>query len=469
MARQQFTPRTPHAIMRDLLSKVVGRTKLNDVTVGSALYTFLQSIAYEVANMEGRIAAVRNSFDLNTAQGADLDTRVAELPPVGIKRKNRTIASGAVLTIKRTNSDGDFIIPIGSKVSRSDDKFQYTIPQQVTIPDGDIQIENVFIIADIGGVEGNCVSGKIDTVQDMPSGISSVEQTNAITNGTDRESDVSLRNRALRYIRSLGRCQVDALVSLALNFIDSNGSSFRFANVYEDPQYLGYSELIVDDGSGLRQFTKPGGRTTATVPPSGQDYVYMEYPVASEYDDIAFNIDKSANGAGVITLQEQDIIFLPERGLIYLKDASILEPGDVWSVDNYNVFSGPVQELQKEIEGSTDDDGNISTGFRAAGTRVRVLPPTVKDLFFTISIDVKPEYDINDVKFNIKGIIENYVANLGIGEPLYIADLIKTIMNQANIYSIKIYQHNTTTLLEDTYPGNQRTVLRTSAAFINYV
>ena len=59
---EQFKPRSPHAIMRDLLAKVVGRTKLNDVTVGSALYTVLQSMAYEVANIEGRMAGIRNSI-----------------------------------------------------------------------------------------------------------------------------------------------------------------------------------------------------------------------------------------------------------------------------------------------------------------------------------------------------------------------------------------------------------------------
>lgn len=463
---EQFRPRTPHNIMQDLLAKVVGRTKLNDVTVGSALYTVLQSIAYEVASMEGRIARVRNSFDLNTAQGADLDTRVQELPPVGITRRVSSYSSGAVLKVVRgDNGVGELIIPARSLVSRGEDGFQYFLPEQVIIPDGDIVSQNIFVVADTAGSDGNCFAGAIDTIIDMPEGVFSVENTRPITNGADRESDQSLRNRALRYIRSLGRCQVDALVSLALNFIDSNGATFRFAEVFEDPENLGYSELIVDDGSGLAQFTKPGETTSATVPPGGQDFIYHQYPATEHITTNNINIIKASGG--VISPPADKIVSIPERGLVYFKD-NYLEEGDVWQVYGYDVFRGPVQELQKEIEGSTDDDANISTGFRAAGTRVRVLPPIVRTVSFSILIDVKPEYDINEVKRNVKDVISVYFASLGLGEPVYIADLTKEVMNKTNIWSVKFYEYNTDTLLENIYPGNKKTVLRTTPSNINY-
>ena len=463
---EQFKPRTPHAIMRDLLAKVVGRTKLNDVTVGSALYTLLQSMAYEVANIEGRIAGVRNSFDLNTATGSDLDVRVSELPPVGITRRTQSIATGSVLKLTRGDGgSGQLIVPKGARVGRSEDNFQYFLPEDVTIPDGTVVSANILVVADQGGTKGNCTSGKINIIVDMPSGISGVENVGAITNGLDRESDDSLRNRAMRYIRSLGRCQIDALVSLGLNFIGSNGETFRFANVFEDPVNLGYSELIVDDGSGLKSFNKPGELTTATVPTGGQDFIYHQYPAVEPITASQINIIKSA---GVVSPQEHQIKSIPERGIIHILDDTLLVAGDVWQVNGYDVFRGPIEELQKEIEGSSDADGNTSTGFRAAGTRVRVLPPIVKEIFMSVSIDVKPEFDIKEVKRSIKEQIETYFSSLGIGEPLYIADLTKDVMLQSKVYSVKFFEYGTSTLLENIYPGNQKTVLRSSAANILY-
>ena len=462
---EQFRPRTPHSIMRDLISKVVSRTELNDVTIGSSLYVVMQSIAYEVASMEARMAKLRNSFDLNIAAGADLDTRVAELPPVGISRQRQTVSSGAVLRITRNDGGvGELVIPENSIVARSSDNFQYYIPENVTIPDGETVANNVQIVAVNGGSNGNTTSFTIDTIITMPAGVGKVENVGPITNGYDRESDASLRNRALRYIRSLGRCQVDALTSLALNFIDSNGSTFRFANVFEDPENLGYSELIVDDGSGLRQFVKAGERTSGIVPPGGQDFIYHQFPAV---DHITPNSIMIVRGGAAFTPPQEKIVSIPERGIVYFKD-NYLQEGDEWSISSYDIYKGPIQELQKEVEGSTGIDGSISTGFRAAGTRVRVKPPVVKDISMTALIDVKPEYDINETKRNVKNVIEAYVANLGIGEPLYIADLVKTVMNQTSLWSIKLYNYNSDVLLENIYPGDQKTVLRTTAANINY-
>jgi hypothetical protein len=205
--------------------------------------------------------------------------------------------------------------------------------------------------------------------------------------------------------------------------------------------------------------------TTATVPTGGQDFIYHQYPAVEPILASQINIIKSA---GVVSPQEHQIKSIPERGIIHILDDTLLEAGDVWQVKGYEVFRGPIEELQKEIEGSTDIDGTITTGFRAAGTRVRVLPPIVKEIFMSVSIDVKPEYDINEVKRSVKEQIETYFSGLGIGEPLYIADLTKEIMLQSKVYSVKFFEYGTSTLLENIYPGNQKTVLRASAANILY-
>ena len=97
-----FVPRNPQQVLREMLGKVVNRTELSDVQVGSSLFTLLNAMAHEVANTEARMFNLRASFALENAEGEDLDARVSELPPIGISRKKSSNASGSVLKITRT-------------------------------------------------------------------------------------------------------------------------------------------------------------------------------------------------------------------------------------------------------------------------------------------------------------------------------------------------------------------------------
>lgn len=457
-----FTPRTNGQILRELTSKVVARTDLNDVQVGSTLHILLQALATEIGNVEARMFNVRESFNLNTATGTDLDERVAELPPVGISRKNATKAAGAVLDIHISAQATDLLIPAGSRVSRSSDGTTYETAQDYIVPAGDDDITGVYVVCSVGGVVGNVDAGDIDTIATMPTEVVKVENTQPLTNGIDAESDDSLRDRALRYIRSLGRSQKEAIEFLGLNFIDSKGTSFKFAKVWEDPENLGYSELIVDDGSGLSNMAVPGVKYTDTVPPGGTDMLLHERPAVLPITTTQLTIQRNGVNLPIPVGAYKSI---PERGVIFFKDPNFLQEGDVWTINDYQVYRGAIAELQREIEGNPNR-ASILTGFRAAGTRVKVEVPDVKYIGLSIGIYVATDANYPAVKTAVEKTTLKFINNLGIGVPLYPSQLASAIQDATPVRGVELYKQGTTEKLEIIYPGSNRRVLRARASNI---
>lgn len=455
-----FSPKDQSTILRNLLSLVVNRTELNDVAPGSILYTLMAGISNEIASTERRLSNIRDSFYLQNVSGADLDQRVSELPLSGLSRRGESAASGACLSITRDDSDiaNELIINSGSKVSGTNG-VSYTILQDVIFAVGENIVENVFIRADKAGVNGNIQSGQINQPLSLPDQVISVRNTQPITNGQDRETDVSLRKRAAKYLESLARTQPSALEYLALSFEPSDGSKFSFASVFEDPTRPAYSELLVDDGSGLtvESVSRSGRETTATVPAGGQFLLYHEAPATQPIT--AENINITRPGAGVIAPTNAEIISIPERGVVYLPEG-YLQPGDVWTINNYKVFVGGINELQAEIEGN-NSDSRIS-GFRASGCRVRVVPPEVQLVSFDIALAPDPNYDFAIVEYSAKQAAIGYISTLGINDILYTSRLIDQILNVNGVVDVEILNSGEQTRLANVYPRDKRTILRTN-------
>lgn len=457
-----FTPRFPHQIARDIASKVVSRTQLNDVNIGSSLQVFINAIAYELASTEARMFDIRKSYSLKYAQGTDLDERCAELPPVGISRLHQTTASGAVLQIDRSDTTAEIVIPAGSIVSRSKDGIQYQITRDHVMPVGIGRLENVPIAALSVGAIGNVGSGEIDTIVEMPEEITAVLNTRGIYTGVDKEDDESLRARAQRYVRSLNRTSPSAAEYLGTSFISSDNTRFKFSSVYESEETPGYAELVVDDGTGLTAYEAQGTDVGGRVPPGGQSFITHQRPATQPIQNTQITIIR--NGVA-FRPNARDFVSIPERGIIRFQPGVLLE-GDQYSVTNYNIYKGLVFELQEEIEGNSDN-GNIVTGFRAAGCRLRVVPPDVFTVRLDARIIVSPEQDVNVVNLSVRQGIESYINDLDIGQPLRVADAITELMITQRILSISFFTAGTDIPLADIYPANGKTALRTELGNIS--
>ena len=453
-----FIPRNANEILREMLGKLLNRTELSDISTSSTLYHIIQSVALEIANTETRLLNIRNGYSLENAIGADLDARVAELPPGQVFRKRSAYAGGAVLTITRNNSTGDLIIPAGSIVSNSNTNINYIIPEEQTIPNGSTSISNVFVICAQPGTSGNIDIGQINTIVDMPEDVVTVSNTAAITTGQNAETDSSLRTRALRFVKSLGKCQKSSLEFLGTSFISQQGQSARFARIWEDPTQLGYSELIVDDGAGFENQATTGPIISGTITANSQLYLYHEFPATEPLvSGVNFSIIR---GGTEIVLGNTQYKSIPERGIIYVEEG-VLQTGDTWSINNYQVYKGFMAELQNEIEGSTNTSVFTLPGYRAAGTRVRVQPPTKQDLTFTVKLTPIASVNVKNIRNTLKQVIVNYVNSLDIGEPLIITKLTQVCQNTGLLINISI-EDNDGGAFPDVYPSSNKTVLRTT-------
>lgn len=452
-----FTPRTAAEVMRDLLGKVVGRTKLSDINVGSTLHTLLNSVAHEIAATEARMFMLRKSYALTEAVGQDLDARVAELPPVGITRKKATNAAGSVLKITRLDATEELIIPAGSSVTRPDNGTLYETVADVTMAVGELVKEEIYIVCTTVGTSGNCEAGTITSKVNFPSEIDEVTNPLPLTSGVDRELDSSLRARALRYVNSLGRTTKSSLEFLGLSFVSSDNVSFPFAKVYEDPENPGYAELVVDDGTGLKNPPIIRGEDRLVrIPTGGTRFITHQRPATRPVrrDDMTIT-DSDGNE---VNINDTDFISIPERGVVYFKDGVLPEGGTV-NIRFLRLYTGIIKELQEEIEGSPNN-GEQLTGWRSAGCRVRVVPPIVDDIAFDIAIIVRPEFNFDVVSQQVKNASIAYVNRTGIGEPFLVSKLIAHLMRTQSIEACSLFVKNTNTPLDNIYTTSTKSVIR---------
>ena len=458
-----YSPKSSNDILRDLRGMILGRTDLNDVFAGSVLNTLLSAVAQEIASSERRLYGLREAFYLRNASGQDLDERVAELPPVGISRIDATNASGSVLTITRANSLSNLTVPAGSLV-KSDSGAQYRTTQDVVITTGNLLIDNVHIVAVVAGSQGNALSNEINTVVSMPDDVLAVYNTQPVTNGTDRESDEDLRERALLYLQSLTRCTRSALEFLGTSFISSTGERMRFARLFENPDVPAFSELVVDDGSGLtvEAVSRLASPVTGVVPVNGASILYHQAPATEPLT--SRNLRVTRNGQ-IINIPDSAITSHHERGVMYVAEG-VLQAGDVWLLRDYRTFQGLIKELQAEIEGDVENP-SLLTGFRAAGTRCVVTLAQAQFVQLDMTLSVDYDVDFNVIENTVRQTLVSFINGLAPSQPLYTSALIEAARGVTGVRDIQLYQRGTANPLDNQFPASPRSAIRVNSTSIN--
>lgn len=459
-----FIPKSASDILRQLRGAVLGRSKLNDISPSSALNIMLAAFSEELASSERRLLSIRESFFLNGAQGSDLDRRVSELPPIGLSRIGKTNASGAVLRLSRAfeDSTADLAIPAGTAVKAQGGE-RYVTTAEIIMGIGDTEVDNVHIVCVSSGESGNQPIGAIDFIENGPDQLISCTNTQPLTNGQDRETDTSLRERAYSYLRSLSRCQKNAIEFMAINYIGINGDRFPYAKVYEDPEHLGLCELVVDDGSGLNveSVSRLGSSISAVIPSGGSRTVYHEAPATAPIQPENIVVWKNGNSETQIRVTPINYTSIHERGVIYFKDG-VIEPNDRVFVQGYRVFTGLVAELQREIEGNPNSPDRL-TGFRAAGTRmiVNVVSPQFIKLDMALSPNSNVDYRV--IEANAVATIQGFVGTLSPGETLIISRLVDLVMEISGVRDVKFFERDSAVRADNINTTDARSALRVNA------
>jgi hypothetical protein len=461
-----YEPRTTTTIRRELAARIVARGGLDDVSEGSALAHMIQAWAEEMANVELRLARIRDAFFIDSASGTDLDDRIADLPPDGLARLAPSSASGGVLTLLRVDTAAPLTVLAGATYGRGDDAtLVYRQTADATFGVGVAAVGSVPVICLTPGAVGNAPAGALDRVVSAV-GVTGVISAAALTNGRDEESDDAVRARARSYLSSLTGSTPAALEYLGLSFTAADGSRAAFARVFEDPAQAGLCELLLDDGNGLVGYRRDGAVVTGTVPAGGPPVLWHEAPATQP-----ITVIDAVIGGVPRQLQPGEFTSIPERGLVYVEDG-IMASGDTWTIGTtkYQVFFGLPAELQALIEGDTSDPLNLP-GYRAAGVRVRVLPPTVYLVQLAINVVPVLGRDYDAVAESVRRSVVEYMATLGPGETMFVARLIDRIMDSADVLTVRIYNGGVVDLVpaDDVIPPDPRWVLRTTLNKITVV
>lgn len=454
-----YNPKNALEILNSLRAGIIGRSELTDLNPVSALSIFLQAIAEELSSVERRIFILREGFYLRSARGADLDEHIAQLPPVGITRIQQTNASATCLRIERDDTSTSLLIPLGSLVS-SNTGIVYRTTESVILNVGESYVSNVAITCTVAGTRGNAGIGLIRNIKNMPSNVTRVINEQPLTNGQDRESDEELRSRALLYLKSLTRCSRTMLEFLGTSFVGANGDRFSYAKLYEDPAQPGYSELVVDDGSGIavEAVSKPGRTSTTNISAGGQVVAWHDAPATAPISSDSFIVWRNGDPLQQIQVGPYDYVSIPERGIVYFNEG-VLQAGDRVFIQNYRVYTGLLAELQREVDGDPNNFDRL-TGFRAAGTRVVVRPVRPEFVTFDISLLVSTAADYRLVETRMLIALENFINSLQPGQALYISKLIEVARSVSGVKDVVIYSTDTTDHAPNVYPSSSRSALR---------
>ena len=442
-----FTTKRYEQFLAQMISKVVTRTKLSDISDTSVIKHVLAATARQLDEISYQMYLLRQIFSIDTATGDDLDERAAEIQPALISRNPAAKATG-LLVFSRNTTTGTVVIPSGTKVRTSaGTEFITTVAGSIT-PTSPEQISGHGVGKDSGqiaaqavlpGVSGNAAANTVIRFASRPAGTDSVTNPTAFAWGTDKESDDSFRNRIKRFLASLGRSTIESIEDAVRGAINEDtGATILFTKAVEDIVNPGFVTLFIDDGTGAAESTAEVADEIVTEglagPPAGsavggETRLYLDYPAVK--DSGAFTLESSDRG---MLDRGVDFWLNPASGQIVFAPA--LVAGEILTAD-YTRYTGLIALAQKIVDGDVNDRAHYP-GYRAAGVLVIVDTPQVLIQSINASITVLEGYNHDEVRASIKTSIRDYVNTLGISGDMLRAQLIQRIMNTAGVYNVNL-------------------------------
>lgn len=239
--------------------------RLIDTTIGSIIRSVAEANAAVVLWLQGLLVQLLALTRASTSTGPDLDSWVADY---GVTRLPAVAATGNV-TFSRFTATNPAQIPVGARVQTGDGSQIFEVIEDATNPayaDGVYTLAagvaslDVKVQAVTAGAGNNVVIGAINTLATAISGIDTVSNAAAFTNGADAESDAALRARFVAFVASLSKATKEA-VGYAITSLQTGLTYTLTENeTYPGTVDYGYFYVVVDDGTGT-----PGSTLLNTV------------------------------------------------------------------------------------------------------------------------------------------------------------------------------------------------------------
>ena len=103
----------------------------------------------------------------------------------------------------------------------------------------------------------------------------------------------------------------------------------------------------------------------------------------------------------------------------------------------YNYYTGLIKLVSSTIYG---DEADLTTypGVGAAGIKFQILPPTVREVGFVVSVSLSSGVSLSAVTSDIQTQIINYCNNLGVFQPVILSQIVSNILKVSGVTDVKI-------------------------------
>ncbi len=437
-----FQPRNRIQILREMVSRVIARSRLIGLARNSVMFHVLASAANEDAEQYVQMARLRNLFSVDRASGSDLDERAKEILPGTIRRRPALFASGDVV-FSRPGTTGTITIPAGTQVYATDaqGRVRFRTTATVQILNGNSSSAPATVVAVEAGSRHNVVAGAINAFGTRVPGVTSVANGADFENGQDRESDASFRARLKSWVQALSRGTVRALETFARAVLLVDGRRVLYAKIVEPVRPTGVIQLYIDDGTGsVEEYDSSylGSPDTLIDPALGgeTDLFTTERPIR---DDGSFVLEVDTGAGFAVQTRGTDFDLNPAAGQIELLAASWPTglPAGAVARASYRYYTGLIRETQRVIDGDPADSLRVP-GVRAGGIQVHVLAPQTVLQSLVGTISVLEGFDPADVLENVKSAIQEYINTLDIGEDVIVAEIIERAMSVTGMFNFRI-------------------------------
>jgi len=261
-------------IVANITAGIQGRSSaLVNFTIGSVLRSIAEGFGGIFLWFQALVLQLLTAIRLSTSQGTDVDTFTADFMPIvagsqtatlpnGSPRLGAQAASGQVTFARYTAGPSTCFIPVGTTVMTADGTQSFVVIANATYPTyttangggytlfSSIGSINVPVQAAVAGSGGNVAAGSISLITSAVTGIDTVTNVAAFTNGANSESDGALKARFSAYILGLSRGDYYGLTSSIEGVATTVQWTLTEGYNYNGSYRPGYFFVVADDGSG---------------------------------------------------------------------------------------------------------------------------------------------------------------------------------------------------------------------------
>lgn len=438
MAYQSETKAT---ILQRMINKVVARSSLTDLVSTSQLMQVCAAVARAIEKAHHGMEDILEDRDIDQVTGAELDEWAKVILPVVLQR-GQGVKATSVVVFSRSGTTGAITQPIGTQIKVSagsaGEELIYTTTALGTIADGNSDSNEVAVVAADKGTKYNVDPNTVTAFVSKPSGVETVTNPYAITNGQSKQTDDSFRAQIKAHILGLARCHVSGLEAAAVGTYDATtGKTCLYARTVEDPSSPGYCVLYIDDGAGTSESTdsvtdENSQSPSGGVASGGEVDIYLAHKPIKEESAFTLKI----NGSPV---SSSDYYMDWARGHIKLN--STVYPDGLTATHTvtgtYTYYTGLVSEVQKVIDGDTTDRATYP-GYRAGGINAKVKPPQNVAQTLLANITVKDGYNQVTTIVLVKAAISTYINGLSVGDDVIRNELIERIMAVPGVFDLNM-------------------------------